>query len=102
MQSEGEMRYASVCSGVEAASLAWQYIGWEPVWFSEIEAFPCAVLYLQRAGKFLPLILEHHMHLHVFRCTVHYYSHRRRSCPDGPSLSRQHPKEQRSEHQQKQ
>lgn len=39
------MRYASVCSGVEAASLAWAVIpGWAPVWFSEIEAFPSAVL----------------------------------------------------------
>lgn len=38
------MRYASVCSGVEAASLAWMPLGWEPVWFSEIEPFPCAVL----------------------------------------------------------
>lgn len=38
------MRYASVCSGVEAASLAWMPLGWEPVWFSEIEQFPCAVL----------------------------------------------------------
>ena len=38
------MKYASVCSGVEAASLAWMPIGWEPAWFSEIEPFPCAVL----------------------------------------------------------
>jgi DNA (cytosine-5)-methyltransferase 1 len=38
------MRYASVCSGVEAASLAWGALGWEPVWFSEIEPFPCEVL----------------------------------------------------------
>lgn len=38
------MKYASVCSGVEAASLAWLPIGWEPAWFSEIEPFPCAVL----------------------------------------------------------
>lgn len=38
------MRYMSVCSGVEAASLAWQGLGWEPVAFSEIEPFPCAVL----------------------------------------------------------
>ena len=38
------MRYASVCSGVEAASLAWMPLGWEPIWFSEIEPFPCAVL----------------------------------------------------------
>ena len=38
------MRYASVCSGVEAASLAWEFLGWEPVFFSEIEPFPCEVL----------------------------------------------------------
>lgn len=38
------MKYASVCSGVEAASLAWIPLGWEAVWFSEIEPFPCAVL----------------------------------------------------------
>ncbi|NCC49477.1 MAG: DNA cytosine methyltransferase, partial [Clostridia bacterium] len=38
------MKYASVCSGVEAASLAWGPLGWEPAWFSEIEPFPCAVL----------------------------------------------------------
>ena len=41
---EVKMRYASVCSGVEAASLAWMPLGWEAVWFSEIEPFPCAVL----------------------------------------------------------
>ena len=38
------MRYASVCSGVEAASLAWEHMGWEPVFFSEIDKFPSAVL----------------------------------------------------------
>ena len=38
------MKYASVCSGVEAASLAWIPLGWEAAWFSEIEPFPCAVL----------------------------------------------------------
>ncbi len=38
------MKYASVCSGVEAATLAWDYIGWEPAWFSEIDKFPAAVL----------------------------------------------------------
>lgn len=34
------MKYASVCSGVEAASLAWMPLGWEDAWFSEIEPFP--------------------------------------------------------------
>jgi DNA (cytosine-5)-methyltransferase 1 len=38
------MKYLSVCSGIEAASKAWEPIGWEPVAFSEIEAFPSAVL----------------------------------------------------------
>lgn len=38
------MRFGSVCSGIEAASVAWGHIGWNPAWFSEIEPFPCAVL----------------------------------------------------------
>ena len=38
------MRYGSVCSGIEAASVAWHPLGWHPAWFSEIEPFPCAVL----------------------------------------------------------
>ena len=38
------MKYLSVCSGIEAASKAWEPIGWEPVAFSEIELFPSAVL----------------------------------------------------------
>ena len=38
------MRYGSVCSGIEAASVAWEPLGWKPVWFSEIEKFPSAVL----------------------------------------------------------
>ena len=38
------MRYGSVCSGVEAATLAWEPLGWEPVFFAEVEPFPCAVL----------------------------------------------------------
>src|SRR5690606_16106889 len=38
------MRYLSVCSGIEAATVAWQPLGWRPAAFSEIEAFPSAVL----------------------------------------------------------
>ncbi|ECE6700690.1 DNA (cytosine-5-)-methyltransferase [Salmonella enterica subsp. houtenae] len=38
------MRYGSVCSGIEAASVAWETLGWQPAWFAEIEAFPSAVL----------------------------------------------------------
>lgn len=38
------MRYLSVCSGIEAASVAWKNLGWKPAGFSEIEPFPCEVL----------------------------------------------------------
>ena len=38
------MRYVSVFSGIEAASVAWSPLGWEPLAFSEIEPFPSAVL----------------------------------------------------------
>lgn len=38
------MRYLSVCSGIEAASVAFEPLGWTPLAFSEIEAFPRAVL----------------------------------------------------------
>lgn len=38
------MRYVSLFSGIEAASVAWESLGWEPVAFAEIDPFPCAVL----------------------------------------------------------
>ena len=38
------MKYGSVCSGIEAASVAWEPLGWQPVFFSEIEPFPSSVL----------------------------------------------------------
>jgi DNA (cytosine-5)-methyltransferase 1 len=38
------MRYGSICSGIEAASVAWEPLGWKPAFFSEIEKFPSAVL----------------------------------------------------------
>ena len=38
------MKYGSVCSGVEAATVAWKGLGLKPQWFSEIEKFPSAVL----------------------------------------------------------
>lgn len=36
--------YGSVCSGIESASVAWEPLGFAPVWLSEIEKFPSAVL----------------------------------------------------------
>jgi len=38
------VRYGSVCSGIEAATVAWHSLGWEPAFFSEIEKFPREVL----------------------------------------------------------
>ena len=38
------MKVLSVCSGIEAASVAWRPLGWESVAFSEVDAFPSAVL----------------------------------------------------------
>lgn len=39
-----KVRYGSVCSGIESATVAWRPLGWEPAWFAEIEPFPSAVL----------------------------------------------------------
>jgi len=38
------MKYLSVCSGIEAATVAWHPLGWEAAAYSEIEPFPSAVL----------------------------------------------------------
>lgn len=38
------LTYGSVCSGIEAVSVAWGDLNLKPIWFSEIEPFPCAVL----------------------------------------------------------
>lgn len=38
------MRFGSVCSGIEAASVAWAPLGWKAAWLAEIEKFPAAVL----------------------------------------------------------
>ena len=38
------MRYLSVCSGIEAVSVAWQPLGWQPAMFAEIDPFCCWLL----------------------------------------------------------
>ena len=38
------MKYVSIFSGIEAASVAFEPLGWEPVAFCEIDEFPAAVL----------------------------------------------------------
>jgi DNA (cytosine-5)-methyltransferase 1 len=39
-----KIRFLSVCSGMEAATVAWHHMGWTPVGFSEIEPFPSEIL----------------------------------------------------------
>lgn len=39
------VKYVSIFSGIEAATVAWQPLGWEPLAFSEIDPFPSTVLY---------------------------------------------------------
>lgn len=41
---KGPPTYGSVCSGIEAATQAWHPLGWQPMWFSEIDPFACALL----------------------------------------------------------
>ena len=48
------MKYGSVCSGIEAASVAWESLGWQAQWYSEIEHFPSAVL-AHRIGHSSPI-----------------------------------------------
>ena len=38
------MRYLSICSGIEAVSVAWQPLGWQPAMFAEIDPFCCWLL----------------------------------------------------------
>lgn len=38
------MKYVSLFSGIEAATVAWEPLGWEPVCFAEFDEFPSAVL----------------------------------------------------------
>lgn len=42
------LRYATVCSGIEAMSVACQPLGWQPVFFSDIKPFACAFLKARR------------------------------------------------------
>lgn len=39
-----KLKYISLFSGIEAASVAWEPLGWEPISFSEIEPYPCELL----------------------------------------------------------
>ncbi|APC18134.1 cytosine methyltransferase [Pseudomonas frederiksbergensis] len=43
-QAPKQITYGSVCSGIEAATMAWHPLGMRATWFAEIEPFPSAVL----------------------------------------------------------
>lgn len=56
-----KMPFLSICSGIEAASVAWGPIGWESVGFSEIEKFPCRLLeHKYKQTPNLGSMTEHH------------------------------------------
>ena len=42
--NDNKITFGSVCSGIEAASVAWNKLGWTTSWLAEIEPFPSAVL----------------------------------------------------------
>ena len=68
------MIYGSVCSGIEAATAAWHPLGWTPSFFSEIDAFPRAVL-------------KHHypeVPLHGDFTAIPWRGKPADQCPDGP------------------
>lgn len=44
MSLDDTITFGSVCSGIEAASVAWNGFGWRAAWLAEIELFPCAML----------------------------------------------------------
>ncbi|MDC9604942.1 DNA cytosine methyltransferase [Xenorhabdus griffiniae] len=65
--SDNRLTYGSVCSGIEATSVAWEPLGLSPVWFSEIEEFPSEVLayhwpYVQNLGDMtlIPAMIARH------------------------------------------
>ena len=45
-----DLKVGSICSGIEAASVAWSPLGMEFDWFSEIADFPSQI---QKRGKFI-------------------------------------------------
>ena len=46
----GSLTYGSVCSGIEAVSVAWAPLGFHPAWFAEIDPFCSALLAYRYPG----------------------------------------------------
>ena len=44
------MTYGSVCSGIEAATVAWEPLGWKAAWYSEIDPFCRELLAYRYSG----------------------------------------------------
>ena len=60
----GKIKYLSVCSGIEAASVGWHSLGWEPVAFAEIDPFASSILAhhypeVPNLGDFTKIGVEH-------------------------------------------
>jgi len=72
------MKYGSVCSGVEAATVAWHPLGWEPQWFSEIEKFPSAV------RRLTPVECERLQGFPDNYTQIEWRNKPAENCPDGP------------------
>lgn len=89
------MRFGSVCSGIEAASVAWNPLGWEAAWFSEIEPFPCALLAhrypnvpltvkTMRVRKLTPIETERLQGFPDNYTRIPYRGKSEEDCPDSP------------------
>jgi len=44
------LTYGSVCSGIEAVTVAWEQLGFRPAWFAEIDPFCSALLAHRHPG----------------------------------------------------
>lgn len=80
------LRFGSVCPWIEAASVAWEPLGWLPQFYSEIEPFPCAVLHEHWYGG--PSIFSFTLtdEESVMRINRPYYSPQRYIAPPDPDF----------------
>ena len=61
------MKVGSICSGIEAASVAWRPLGMEFDWFSEIADFPSQILKAKYPDKPNLGVLQMHLKIYIFR-----------------------------------
>lgn len=66
LRSDSAFTFGSVCSGIEAASVAWESLGWRAAFFAEIDPFASAVLayhwpHVRNFGDFTKIGREVHV-----------------------------------------